>query len=156
MGGALFSASSQTAREWHQNNKNTIDLDNYYRTEENVRKRIFKGPDAAIPSLGVESVHGLFRDLLRAMANGAWVTTTEGRAHGDLHGGNLLLDVAGNVWLIDFATTGPGHSLTDLAKLVVSCLGNYLPERMLVLRRHHKQARRRLLHPRKRQGHSRP
>jgi hypothetical protein len=74
-------------------------------------------------------VHAVFRDLLRTMQEkGALVTTTEGRAHGDLHGGNLLQDVAGNVWLIDFATTGPGHSLTDLAKLLVACLGNYLPE----------------------------
>ena len=87
----------------------TMDLDDYYRTEENVRKRIFRGPDVAIPSLGMESVHALFQALLRTMEEkGALVTTTEGRTHGDLHGGNLLLDVAGNVWLIDFATTGPG------------------------------------------------
>ena len=34
----------------------------------------------------------------------------------------MLLDVAGNVWMIDFATTGPGHTLIDLARLIVSCL----------------------------------
>jgi hypothetical protein len=29
--------------------------------------------------------------------------------------------------MIDFATTGPGHGLADLAKLIVSCIGNYVP-----------------------------
>ncbi len=66
-----------------------------------------------------------------ASAFEAWqparVTTAEGRSHGDLHGGNLLLDVLGNIWLIDFATTARGHALQDLAKLVVSCFGEYLP-----------------------------
>ena len=40
----------------------------------------------------------------------AWV-------HGDLNGANVILDPQGNVWLIDFFHTGPGHVLKDLLKL---------------------------------------
>jgi len=40
----------------------------------------------------------------------AWV-------HGDLNGANIILDAQGNVWLIDFFHTGPGHVLKDLLKL---------------------------------------
>jgi protein-tyrosine phosphatase/nicotinamidase-related amidase len=40
----------------------------------------------------------------------AWV-------HGDLNGANVILDAQGNVWLIDFFHTGPGHVLKDLIKL---------------------------------------
>jgi protein-tyrosine phosphatase len=40
----------------------------------------------------------------------AWV-------HGDLNGANVILDAQGNVWLIDFFHTGPGHVLKDLLKL---------------------------------------
>jgi protein-tyrosine phosphatase/nicotinamidase-related amidase len=44
------------------------------------------------------------------MARMAWV-------HGDLNGANIMLDAQGNVWLIDFFHTGPGHVLKDLLKL---------------------------------------
>lgn len=37
--------------------------------------------------------------------------------HGDLNCNNVLIDDGGNPWLIDFAHTGPGHYLRDLAKL---------------------------------------
>jgi len=93
-----------------------------------VKKRIFAGPDASFPSLGVASMHRIFESMLAALdSRGARVRTTSGRVHGDMHGGNLLLDVAGNVWMIDFADVGPGHSLTDLAKLFVACVATYMP-----------------------------
>jgi protein-tyrosine phosphatase/nicotinamidase-related amidase len=44
------------------------------------------------------------------LARMAWV-------HGDLNGANIMLDAQGNVWLIDFFHTGPGHVLKDLLKL---------------------------------------
>eukprot|EP01087_Luapelamoeba_hula_P018930 TRINITY_DN6185_c0_g1_i1.p1 TRINITY_DN6185_c0_g1~~TRINITY_DN6185_c0_g1_i1.p1 ORF type:complete len:939 (-),score=88.84 TRINITY_DN6185_c0_g1_i1:55-2847(-) len=37
--------------------------------------------------------------------------------HGDLNGGNILIDDNRNVWVIDFADTGRGHILKDIAKL---------------------------------------
>lgn len=37
--------------------------------------------------------------------------------HGDLNENNVLLDQAGNTWLIDFAFTGRGHILRDVVKL---------------------------------------
>lgn len=42
-----------------------------------------------------------------------YVVTT----HGDFNQNNILLDQAGNTWLIDFGMTGPGHILRDVAKL---------------------------------------
>ena len=40
-----------------------------------------------------------------------------GLAHRDLHGGNVLVDAAQNIWLIVFATMAHSHSLEDLGKL---------------------------------------
>lgn len=37
--------------------------------------------------------------------------------HGDLNGNNLLVDAAGDTWLIDFESTGPGHVLRDIAEM---------------------------------------
>jgi hypothetical protein len=37
--------------------------------------------------------------------------------HGDLNLANVLLDPAGNVWLIDYFWTRVGHALHDVAKL---------------------------------------
>jgi hypothetical protein len=85
----------------------TMDLGVYYRMKENAAKRIFATPDTGIASLGVESVHGVFQALLAKLAErGGLVVTSRGRTHGDLHGGNLLLDVAGNVWSATGAVRG--------------------------------------------------
>mmetsp|Transcript_71292 Transcript_71292/g.230928 ORF Transcript_71292/g.230928 Transcript_71292/m.230928 type:complete len:1583 (+) Transcript_71292:151-4899(+) len=52
-----------------------------------------------------------------------------GLCHNDLHGGNLLLDSQGLVWLIDFATVKEDvHVLMDLTKFMASCLFLYLHE----------------------------
>lgn len=52
-----------------------------------------------------------------------------GLAHNDLHGGNLLLDTQGLVWLIDFATVKDDvHVLMDLTKFMASCLFLYLQD----------------------------
>eukprot|EP01027_Heterolobosea_sp_BB2_P014941 GEZU01021421.1.p1 GENE.GEZU01021421.1~~GEZU01021421.1.p1 ORF type:complete len:403 (-),score=94.20 GEZU01021421.1:196-1404(-) len=37
--------------------------------------------------------------------------------HGDLHGGNVLIDSSDNIWLIDFFFAGRGHILKDIIKL---------------------------------------
>ena len=48
--------------------------------------------------------------------------TGYGLTHGDLHGGNLLMDATGTLWMIDFATIDfataeLGHSLQQVAVL---------------------------------------
>ena len=37
--------------------------------------------------------------------------------HGDLNGGNILVDPSGETWLIDFANTGKNHILRDVIQL---------------------------------------
>jgi CheY-like chemotaxis protein len=37
--------------------------------------------------------------------------------HGDLNGSNVLVDVIGHAWLIDFESTSPGHILRDIAEM---------------------------------------
>jgi hypothetical protein len=52
-----------------------------------------------------------------------------GLCHNDLHGGNLLLDSQGLVWLIDFATVKDNvHVLMDLTKFLASCLFLYFKQ----------------------------
>eukprot|EP00440_Ansanella_granifera_P036083 gb/GFBE01039149.1/.p1 GENE.gb/GFBE01039149.1/~~gb/GFBE01039149.1/.p1 ORF type:complete len:752 (+),score=201.60 gb/GFBE01039149.1/:1-2256(+) len=52
-----------------------------------------------------------------------------GLCHNDLHGGNLLLDSQGLVWLIDFATVKDNmHVLMDLTKFLAACLFMYLQD----------------------------
>jgi hypothetical protein len=50
--------------------------------------------------------------------------------HGDLHGGNVLVDTrrpeTGEAWLIDFARSGRGHWATDLALLEAAVKFQYL------------------------------
>jgi hypothetical protein len=56
-------------------------------------------------------------------------TVVTGLCHNDLHGGNLLLDSQGLVWLIDFATVKDNmHVLMDLTKFLASCLFMYLQD----------------------------
>ena len=95
-----------------------------YKTEDNIHKRILKKPVGPLPSLLDGDVHEFFRDFLEI----PWgeESTTEGFMHNDLHGGNLLLDVQGNVWLIDYATAKDGPGLNDFAKLLCSTLLIYL------------------------------
>ncbi len=47
--------------------------------------------------------------------------------HGDLNGANIIVDAAGNVWLIDFFHTHRGHVLKDLAKLENDLLYIFTP-----------------------------
>ncbi|CAJ1333254.1 unnamed protein product, partial [Effrenium voratum] len=52
-----------------------------------------------------------------------------GLCHNDLHGGNLLVDSQGLVWLIDFATVKDGqHVLMDLSKFLSACVFMYLQD----------------------------
>ncbi len=47
--------------------------------------------------------------------------------HGDLNGANILLDGAGNVWIIDFFHAHRGHAIKDLAKLENDLLFIFTP-----------------------------
>jgi len=49
--------------------------------------------------------------------------------HGDLNGANVLMDDVGNVWVIDFFHTGPGHVWKDLVKLENDLLYLFTPLR---------------------------
>ncbi|MBM4379743.1 MAG: isochorismatase family protein [Deltaproteobacteria bacterium] len=49
--------------------------------------------------------------------------------HGDLNGANVLMDDVGNVWVIDFFHTGPGHVWKDLVKLESDLLYLFTPLR---------------------------
>eukprot|EP00439_Symbiodinium_sp_Y106_P002137 s1803_g1.t1 len=52
-----------------------------------------------------------------------------GLCHNDLHGGNLLVDSQGLVWLIDFATVEAGkHVLMDLSKFLSACAFMYMQD----------------------------
>ncbi|CAE8642397.1 unnamed protein product [Polarella glacialis] len=52
-----------------------------------------------------------------------------GLCHNDLHGGNLLLDSQGLIWLIDFATVKDNvHVLMDLTKFMAASLFMYLKD----------------------------
>ena len=88
--------------KWSAPATKVLDVFPLVKMERSMPKWIFANPDAPdtpISSLGVGSLHELFRMLLSTVQakKGARVLTTEGRAHGDLHGRNLLLDIAGNV-----------------------------------------------------------
>ena len=79
-----------------------VDFFSIEKHESRLPRWIFENPDTPdgpIASLGVPSLHGLFRAFWRLVKErkGAFVRTTRGRVHGDLHGRNVLLDVAGNV-----------------------------------------------------------
>ena len=48
--------------------------------------------------------------------------------HGDLNAANVLIDLRGSLWLIDFASTGPDKNpFTDGAKLFSALLFEYFP-----------------------------
>ena len=79
-----------------------VDFFSIEKHERRLPRWIFENPDTPdVPtvSLGVESLHELFRAFWRMVKErkGAFVRTTRGRVHGDLHGRNVLLDVTGNV-----------------------------------------------------------
>jgi len=83
------------------------------------------GFQRALPSLLDEDVVVLFRQFLAASRDMQCKTvkSTQGLSHSDLHGGNLLVDVMDNVWMIDYATTAPGRpGLQDFSKLLCSTL----------------------------------
>jgi sugar/nucleoside kinase (ribokinase family) len=50
-----------------------------------------------------------------------------GLTHGDLNGNNFMVDTGGIVSVIDFAGSGRGHVLKDLAKLETAILLEYTP-----------------------------
>ncbi|GBG29183.1 Hypothetical Protein FCC1311_054052 [Hondaea fermentalgiana] len=52
-----------------------------------------------------------------------------GLVHGDLNGMNILIDSHNIVWVIDFAFSGRGHVLTDIAKLESCVLFEYTQPR---------------------------
>jgi hypothetical protein len=66
-------------------------------------------------SLGIERsyLNPILAITDRHMVRSTYVCIT----HGDLNGGNVLIDPRGSTWLIDFLRTGRGHILRDFAQL---------------------------------------
>ncbi|KAK3249355.1 hypothetical protein CYMTET_41213 [Cymbomonas tetramitiformis] len=58
--------------------------------------------------------------MLGQPTSGCWAQWRPlgGLVHGDLNGANVLIDIRGAVWLIDFAKLRKGHVLKDIAKLI--------------------------------------
>jgi protein-tyrosine phosphatase/nicotinamidase-related amidase len=65
----------------------------------------------------VWNVCAFYERALAALPRRSEEQTRMAWVHGDLNGANIILDAQGNVWLIDFFHTGPGHVLKDLLKL---------------------------------------
>jgi DNA-binding response OmpR family regulator len=70
-------------------------------------------------------------DPLRALAHPDFVALTyRCTTHGDFNAHNILLDRAGDAWLIDFQRTGSSHILRDIAQLDSVVRFQLLPEEM--------------------------
>ncbi len=80
------------------------------------------------PPGGEETVDSFLRRFVTTLKEAdTRCKTTHGLSHGDLHGGNLLLDVTGEVWLIGYTTAAPGPSLNDFGQLLLATLVQYMP-----------------------------
>ena len=117
-------------RIWHENkgNKQPINLFDEYegllfevgKLESAVStylKGYSDGELIRIPELGYE-----FRNPILAWRNlkkSYDVRTYLSTVHGDLNGGNVLIDQGGNLWLIDFERTSRGHIVMDHAELEI-------------------------------------
>lgn len=119
----------ETCKQWYANRGvlQLLDLtDEYVRrlglTTERVERALAEGLK------GVEGKRQLYFDALaqrRAFTNPIvdvqgqefLASTYSCSTHGDLNGGNTLIDKERHVWLIDFGLTGPGHILRDFAEL---------------------------------------
>jgi hypothetical protein len=66
-----------------------------------------------VESLGRDFANPLLAVAGRKLVRPTYFCTT----HGDLNANNILVDVSGSTWLIDFLRTGTGHILRDFAKL---------------------------------------
>eukprot|EP00435_Cladocopium_sp_Y103_P067808 s726_g30.t1 len=72
-----------------------------------------------------------FADMEKSLIDSLQRKVVVGLAHNDLHGGNLLVDSQGLVWLIDFATVKQDqHVLMDLTKFLSACTFMYLQEKV--------------------------
>jgi CheY-like chemotaxis protein/thiamine kinase-like enzyme len=119
----------ETCKQWYANRGvlQLLDLtDEYVRrlglTNERIERALAEGLK------GVQGKRQLYFDSLpagRAFTNPVadvqgqefLASTYNCSTHGDLNGGNILIDKERHVWLIDFGLTGPGHILRDFAEL---------------------------------------
>ena len=74
------------------------------------------GDQLTIASRAVWNVCAFYERALADLPRRPEEQTRMAWVHGDLNGANVVLDPQGNVWLIDFFHTGPGHVLKDLLK----------------------------------------
>lgn len=70
------------------------------------------------------SAAGTSDDELRGLAGTRELTTY---IHGDLHCSNVLVDVQGSLWLIDFANSERSGVFVDAAKMISVVLFEYFP-----------------------------
>jgi len=117
--------------KWSELQGTQMDLFHAYKTENNIKVRVV-GPDVqdvgTFPSLLEGDVKPFFCEFLETLLRkDTSCRATVGTSHGDLHGGNLLLDAQDNVWLIDYATAQTGPGLNDFSKLLCAGLFMYTP-----------------------------
>ncbi len=124
---------------WHENkgNKQPVNLfDEYedllFETQKikSATNRNFKGigdqPTISAPFLAKEFSNPVLR--FQALPKKYDVRTYICTVHGDLNGGNILIDQSENLWLIDFERTAFGHVVRDHAELEVSVKYDVLQE----------------------------
>lgn len=84
------------------------------------------------PSLHFKGLKGSFRNPITWALTGGQFRRFEAVSrkclcHGDLHSRNILVDTAGNFWLVDFARVAESHALRDFVELETDIKFNLLP-----------------------------
>lgn len=80
-----------------------------------------------LPGLACPSICDFYERVLPGLPDELPGSTYMSYVHGDLNGANIVLDSAGNVWLIDFFHAHRGHVLRDLLKLENDLLYIFTP-----------------------------
>jgi protein-tyrosine phosphatase/nicotinamidase-related amidase len=75
------------------------------------------GDTLDFPGLTVRDLRATYADELLRLPYHPGELRLVSQLHGDLNFANVLVDARDNVWVIDFARSGPGPILQDLAKL---------------------------------------
>ena len=123
-------------KRWSAPTAAKVNLSEFYEFSAKVSKQILHSDERCamlVPQLLPDGVtagdffQGFVRALEAADRVKLLVATARGLSHGDLHGGNLLVDPTESVFLIDYAAAEEGrHALEDVGKLLASVLLMYL------------------------------
>ncbi len=102
-----------------------------------VAERSAKAPRSldlpVLPAGDPQRYRALAATLEHALSTGppaSWPAEPSTLVHGDLHPGNIWIDAAGSVLLLDWGEALTGPAAWDLAMLPAQCLRSYLQARM--------------------------